>query len=90
MNITSGKRVSTPEDEYGRTFNQARRLYDRLRKRSYRKVAAWEKAWYEAVWNPNVSDFVTDGDAVPWDKYEHEAYVAGVKDTLNAVLNLDD
>ena len=43
--------------------NQLARVYDRLRKRSYRSA---------------------------WTEREHEAYVAGVRDALNAVKTLQE
>ena len=76
MNITDGKRVYTPEDEDGRVFNQARRLYDRLRKRSYRRIDKLDKH--------------TQHPSYPyWDVMDHVAYVRGVKDTLNELLGSD-
>ena len=52
--------------------SQLPRIYDRLRKRSQRRNDAW---YFEPT---------TDGSKM-W--REHAAYVAGVKDALNAVQN---
>ena len=51
---------------------QLPRIYDRLRKRSQRLTDAW---YYNK-----------GGKGATWMGREHAAYVAGVKDALNAVL----
>lgn len=67
MNITDGKRENVPA--YGPGFDLAarrdrmRRIYDRLRKRSYRR-------------NP-----------LPLYRTVHRAYLRGVRDALNEVLD---
>lgn len=68
MNITQGKRARTPEHE-GKVFNDARRLYDRLRKRSYRNIDAQPSS---IAWAAR--------------RHIHRAYVKGVRDTINELL----
>ncbi len=51
--------------------SQLPRIYDRLRKRSQRLTDSWY--------------YVGDGRVATWMGREHAAYVAGVKDALNAV-----
>jgi len=75
MNITSGKREIMPEQSiWTRASSQrddARKLYDRLRKRSYRKLSSDSETPVEQ-W---------------WEHEDHEAYIAGVRDALNEILN---
>ena len=54
------------------------RLYERLRKRSYR--ACWKVSAQEFLRVPSY-----EGRAAMWDEIHHEAYVAGVRDALNAL-----
>jgi len=53
--------------------SQLPRIYDRLRKRSQRRTDAW---YYSTA---------TSVKGATWMGREHAAYVAGVKDALNAV-----
>jgi len=59
-------------------------IYERLRKRSYRRmlrsVAAWED-WLDRPYE----DLLTPEPEVYWEE-THEAYVAGVRDGLKAAL----
>lgn len=81
MNVTDGKReeISTNLGWYvdsdvwmAQDRNIRRRVYDRLRKRSYRRTKA-------------IDYVVRDGSIglTEWTGYDHEAYVAGVRDALN-------
>ena len=77
MNITKGKRQTAWEQMYEYAYvypDTARRIYDRLRKRSYRRTKR--------------IDYVVHGSIgiTEWTGYDHEAYVAGVRDALNEVL----
>lgn len=83
-NITDGKRVFVPEDESGRVYNQARRLYDRLRKRSYRTADAWDVAWREFSRGHYDWRLFRQHERRTW--VQHTAYVQGVRDTLNELL----
>lgn len=58
------------------------RIYERLRKRSYRKLK--EAARLTEIWW-NIGDETALDAIVPWDHYEHLAYLDGVRDALNAV-----
>lgn len=60
------------------------RIYERLRKRSYRRKLASDEAW--AAWNP-LDDVDVPDDYTHW---EHEAYVRGVREALRAVQHEDD
>lgn len=61
----------------GRIRNQFARIYDRLRKRSDRNIGN------------NRSKYL-GGQFGSWTVAEHEAYVAGVRDALNAVEALQE
>lgn len=60
----------------GQTRSTASRIYDRLRKRSQRAIG--KKTSHDMTSSPY-------SGAAPWMTYEHDAYVAGVRDALNAI-----
>ena len=88
MNITQGKR----EEETGfggyepfdvnelhtQDRNNKRRIYDRLRKRSYRAMDLWVAGRYA---------YALLVQHEPRSRTQHEAYVAGVREALNEVPN---
>ena len=61
----------------GRNRTLKARVYDRLRKRSLRAIR--EKTEHEVTHRASASDWTL------WNESLHEAYVAGVRDALNAL-----
>ena len=74
MAITHGTR-------YG--GGQLARIYDRLRKRSQRA-----ENWFIFGVSVSTRDRVRDSQGLRWNRYDHAAYVAGVKDALNAIEDI--
>lgn len=73
----------------GATRSTAARVYDRLRKRSLR-ARTFNRAnqYNDEVGLKVISDVVGKGtkfDHLLWNDYDHHAYVAGVRDALNAI-----
>ena len=73
MAITNGTR---------RGGNEYARIYDRLRKRSYRYVG--RQIW---PWFMNGGENSSLGD---WYGIEHDAYVAGVRDALSLISAMQE
>lgn len=89
MNFTNGKRVkidiARPGYERKAATNRQARIYDRLRKRSYRRWRRADVAW--DAWEARAlgGDFMAPMPEDSWDGIEHRAYVEGVRDALEAL-----
>jgi hypothetical protein len=63
-------------------------IYERLRKRSYRRMQRSEALWDEWIEldenDPDEGPAYEECRAANWDIDEHKAYLAGVRDALNA------
>jgi hypothetical protein len=72
--VTAG-RIGTGISAFARTRLTV--IYDRLRKRSYRRGLNWARA--------NGWQFVVKKEYDSWNAFDHAAYTQGVRDALNAV-----
>lgn len=67
----------------GRTRVSAAKVYDRLRKRSLRAMNKRGGVSYEDMVSRTTRSPYIDGSS--WNGTDHMAYVAGVRDALNAI-----
>lgn len=68
------------------TTAELERVYERLRKRSYRRYCKYESLMNKlAYWDDN--DYIQAAAVGFWDVAEHKAYIRGIRDAINSIYD---